>query len=215
MAASLSSILVMESKRVFGAPLDDPTHALNAVRTALLCRERLEQLNNTSHRFAHHRLSHRIGLNSGDALVGNIGSPQHFTYTGIGDTVNLASRIEGANKYFATSIMATEMTVALTGSAIVWRELDSVRVKGRSQIVNVYEPIAEAGHATTEQLARAAVYTEGLARWRARDFSGAAERFASIADIDPSAALFLERAKALILCPPAPEWEPVYTLEAK
>ena len=75
----------------------------------------------------------RIGLNSGEALVGNIGSRRRFNYTVMGDMVNLASRLEGANKFFGTTIIASETTVALTGGAFAWRELDAIRVKGRAQ----------------------------------------------------------------------------------
>ena len=200
---------------VFGAPVDDPHHARNAVRAALRCRARLEELNQTAAAFRGHRLGHRIGLNSGEALVGNIGSRRRFNYTVMSDMVNLASRLEGANKYFATSIMASEMTVALTAAAFVWRELDAIRVKGRVQPVKIYDPLAESGMQTPEQSACAATYAEGLARWRARDFAGAMNCFARIADVDAPAALFLRRAKELALHPPGPDWEAVCTLEGK
>jgi class 3 adenylate cyclase/CHASE2 domain-containing sensor protein len=200
---------------VFGAPLDDPDHAHNAVSAALRCRARLEELNQSASAFMGHQLGQRIGLNSGDALVGNMGSRRRFNYTVMGDAVNLASRLEGANKSFGTSIMASEMTVSLTGPAFAWRELDAIRVMGRSQAVKIYEPLAEAGTETPEQAARAAAYAEGLARWRARDFSAAMECFARVADADPPAARFLRRAKKLAEHPPGPEWEPVTALEEK
>ena len=116
---------------VFGAPLDDEAHAVSAVRAALACHHRLDELNRTDALFGSCKLDHRIGLNSGEALVGNIGSRRRFNYTVMGDTVNVASRLEGANKFFGTSIMASETTMALTGSTFVWRELDIVRVQGR------------------------------------------------------------------------------------
>ena len=79
----------------------------------------------------------RIGLNSGEALIGNIGSRRRFNYTVMGDMVNLASRLEGANKFYGTTVIASEATVELTGRAFVWRELDAIRVKGRSQPVRI------------------------------------------------------------------------------
>jgi class 3 adenylate cyclase/CHASE2 domain-containing sensor protein len=200
---------------VFGAPVNDPDHAANAVRAALECRERLEDLNKTAVAFRGHKLGHRIGLNTGEALVGNIGSRRRFNYTVMSDTVNLASRLEGANKYFDTSIMASEMTVIQTGDAFEWRELEAIRVKGRVQPVKIYEPLAEAGKTLAEQTQIAAVYADGLARWRARDFSGAAGCFAKIASDDPPSALFLDRAQQLVDHPPGPEWEAVCTLEGK
>lgn len=200
---------------VFGAPVDDPHHARNAVRAALRCRARLAQMNRTAAAFQGHKLEHRIGLNSGEALVGNIGSRRRFNYTVMSDAVNLASRLEGANKYFGTSIMASEMTVALAEAAFTWRELEAIRVKGRSHPVKIYEPLAEAGHETPEQAAHAAVYAAGLARWRARDFDGAVKRFADVADTDPPSALFLARAREFASHPPGPDWEPICTLEGK
>ncbi len=200
---------------VFGAPLDDPRHAVNAVRAALRCRDRLEELNRTASSFKGFKLGQRIGLNTGDALVGNIGSRRRFNYTVMGDTVNLASRLEGANKYFATSIMASETTVGLTGDAFVWRELDAIRVKGRTRPVRIHEALAEAGQAGAGQLTCAAAYAEGLARWRARDFAGAMQSFATVAADDPPSARFLDRSRKLASAPPGPEWEPVNTLEDK
>jgi class 3 adenylate cyclase len=200
---------------VFGAPLDDPQHATNAVRAALRCRERLEELNQSAQAFRGHKLGHRIGLNTGDALVGNIGSRQRFNYTVMGDAVNLASRLEGANKYFATSIMAAQATVESTGSTFAWRELDSIVVQGRSEPVRIYEPLALAGMATREQTEAAQTYAKGLACWRARDFAGAAEHFARLAEVDPPAARFLARAQAFLWHPPGPDWAPINTLEGK
>ena len=138
---------------VFGAPVEDEDHAAHAVRAALACCGRLAELNATAAAFQGHELRHRIGLNSGDALVGNIGSGRRFNYTVIGDVVNLASRIEGANKYFGTSVLASEATMTLTGAKFSWREIDVVRVIGRVQPLRVYEPLAEAGKLTPAQSA--------------------------------------------------------------
>jgi class 3 adenylate cyclase len=200
---------------VFGAPVSDADHARNAVRTALRCRDRLDELNGTATAFQGQRLSHRIGLNSGEALVGNIGSRRRFNYTVMSDAVNLASRLEGANKYFTTSLLASEMTVALTADHFVWRELDAVRVQGRAHPVRIYEPLAEKGKESESQRRIAAVYADGLARWRARDFQGAADAFARTEAEDPPAALFLARARELALHPPDHAWEAVTTLEGK
>jgi class 3 adenylate cyclase/CHASE2 domain-containing sensor protein len=199
---------------VFGAPLDAPDHACKAVRAALLCRARLEELNR-SDAFRGRQISHRIGLNSGAALVGNIGSRRRFNYTAMGDAVNLASRLEGANKYFNTAILVSEMTVARTAAAFAWREIDAIRVKGRAQPVKVFEPLADEGRQTAEQAARSAAYAAGLAAWRSRDFGSAVACFARVAASDPPAALFERRARELAAHPPGPDWEPVNTLEDK
>jgi class 3 adenylate cyclase/CHASE2 domain-containing sensor protein len=200
---------------VFGAPADDSDHAGNAARAALACRARLDELNQNSAAFRGYNVAHRMGLNSGEALVGNIGSRRRFNYSVMSDAVNVASRLEGANKYYGTTIAASEMTVALTGSAFAWRELDAVRVQGRIAPVKLYELLAVAGQETPQQAASAAAYAEGLAYWRRREFAAAARCFQRAADIDRPSALFLGRANALVSDPPGADWEPVHALEGK
>jgi class 3 adenylate cyclase/CHASE2 domain-containing sensor protein len=200
---------------VFGAPLDDPDHAAKAVRAALRCAARLPELDRVAAAFQGRTVRQRIGLNSGEVLVGNIGSRRRFNYTVMGDMVNLASRLEGANKFYATTIMASEATMTLTGSAFAWREIDAIRVKGRVGWTRVFEPLGAAGAVSAEQAAHAKAYAEGLARFRARDFAGAAEAFARSAGNDPPSALFLARAQRLARSPPGPDWEPNNALEEK
>jgi adenylate cyclase len=185
------------------------------VLAALSCCERLAELNKSAAAFKGNILAHRIGLNSGEALVGNVGSGRRFNYTVIGDVVNLASRLEGANKYYGTSILASEATVSLTGASFRWREIDSIRVLGRAQPLRVYEPLSLAGREKPAGCDHAQVYAAGLACWRKREFSAAAEAFARIADADPPSRLFMQRASKLAQTPPPPDWEPINTLEGK
>lgn len=200
---------------MFGAPADDPAHATNAVRAALRCHETLAELNAGHPAFAGHGLSHRIGLNSGEAVVGNIGSRRRFNYTVMSDTVNVASRLEGANKYYGTAIMASETTMVQTGDSFAWRELDAIRVLGRGEAIRVFEPLADKGAESAVQTKLAAAYADGLACWRARDFAKAADAFERMAETDPASALFAKRAQAFIANPPPPDWTPVNTLEGK
>jgi class 3 adenylate cyclase len=160
---------------VFGAPLDDPHHATNAVRAALRCAAALGTLDRVTAALGA-AVRQRIGLNSGAALVGNIGSRRRFNYTVMGDVVNLASRLEGANKLYGTTVLASH---------------------------------------TTDVLARAHAYAEGLTRYRARDFAAAAEQFARVAAEDPPSALLLARVRELAREPPGPQWEPVTAQEEK
>ena len=194
---------------VFGAPHDDPDHATNAVRAALRCSARLGTLDRVSREFGG-TLRQRIGINSGRALVGNIGSQRRFNYTVLGDMVNLASRLEGSNRHYGTTIIVSETTVALTGAAFAWRELDTIRVKGRRQAVRIYQPLGLSGQVAPDVLARAHTYGEGLKCYRARDFAGAAEKFAMVAGGDPPSALFLARVHQLAQQSLGSEWEPVY-----
>lgn len=200
---------------MFGAPADDPAHARNAVRAALKCHDKLAELNASNAAFAGRGLSHRIGLNSGEAVVGNIGSRRRFNYTVMSDTVNVASRLEGANKYYGTAIMASEATVAQTGDIFAWRELDAIRVLGRGEAIKVFEPLAEKGSESGEQTKIAAAYAQGLACWRGHEFAKAVDAFESVAATDPASALFAKRARAYAINPPSPDWTPVNALEGK
>jgi adenylate cyclase len=201
---------------VFGAPLEDPDHAAHAVLAALAGQRQLGELNDAGlATFRGYKLRQRIGLHTGNALVGNIGSRHRFNYTVMGDAANLASRLESANKLYGTSIIASEATVALVKSAVTWRELDQVRVVGRDETVRIFEPLAEVGKETPTQIAFAAAYAEGLRRWRSGDFAAAAEAFTRFAEADPPAALFRIRALELSKSPPAPGWSPVNTLASK
>ncbi|MFZ0146849.1 MAG: adenylate/guanylate cyclase domain-containing protein, partial [Xanthobacteraceae bacterium] len=200
---------------MFGAPLDDPNHAKNAVSAALRCRERLHKLNREPAEWQRFSLRQRIGLNSGDALVGNIGSRHRFNYTVMGDTVNVASRLEGANKYFGATIMAAKSTFDRAATGFAWRELDSIRVQGRDEPVSIYEPLARHGEETPEQNVVAAAYGHALACWRRRDFAGCVAALAPVAAADPPSAILSRRAKKFLAHPPAPDWDAVNTLEGK
>jgi adenylate cyclase len=200
---------------VFGAPADDPDHAANAARAALDCCTQLAELNASSAAFQEFKLAQRIGINSGEALVGNFGSRRRFNYSVMSDAVNLASRLEGANKFYGTTVIASETTVALTGEAFAWRELDAIRVKGRTQALKIYELLAPSAGLSAAQETSIANYADGLAQWRAREFDRAAQYFSRSADIDRAAALFAARARELAQNPPGADWDPIRTLQEK
>jgi adenylate cyclase len=201
---------------VFGAPLDDPQHALHGAKAAMAARSRLEEMNAAGLAVLGGRtLRQRIGLHTGVGIVGNIGSRRRFNYTVTGDSANLASRLEGANKFYGTSILASQATVDLAGPAVAWRELDTVRVVGRSGHVRIYEPIALADDLTDEQRTLMRVYADGLACWRSRDFAGAGRSFERLAETDPPARFFLQRCRKLMEQPPAADWDHIHTLESK
>ncbi len=200
---------------VFGAPADDHDHAGNALRAALDCCARLEELNRSAVAFGGSKVAQRIGINSGDALVGNFGSRRRFNYSVMSDAVNLASRLEGANKFYGTTVIASETTVALTGETFAWRELDTIRVKGRTNQLKIYQLLALAAELTPAQAAVTADYASGLAHWRAGEFVLAEKCFEQAAETDRPSRMFLERARIYARQPPSGEWDPVRTLQEK
>jgi adenylate cyclase len=165
--------------------------------------------------FQGHRLQQRIGLHTGAALVGNIGSRQRFNYTVMGDAANLASRLEGANRVYGTSIIASAETVNAAGPDVVWRELDTIRVVGRQEPVVIFEPLALRGQETAWQRDCAARYALGLMRWRSADVAGAAEVFAAFAGEDPPAQRFCDRIERHLRSGGAHDWSPVHNLASK
>jgi adenylate cyclase len=200
---------------IFGAPAEDRDHAANAARAALDCCKRLDELNWDSAAFQGRQLTQRIGINSGDALVGNFGSRRRFNYSVMSDAVNLASRLEGANKFYGTTVIASETTAGLTGDGFIWRELDTVRVKGRMQALKIFELLARAETGSSLPDAVLTDYAEGLAHWRAGAFKLAAQCFSRAAAADPPSENFLARAKEALDQPPAGEWDPVRALQEK
>jgi class 3 adenylate cyclase/ABC-type nitrate/sulfonate/bicarbonate transport system substrate-binding protein len=123
----------------WGAPLDLPDHALHACRGALRSVRRLDAVNETQRAAGYSTFRMRIGLSTGEALVGNVGSTDRFSYTAMGDTVNVASRLEGMNKQFGTTICVSETVVDAVGPQIVVRPLRRIAVKGREQRFMIYE----------------------------------------------------------------------------
>ncbi len=198
---------------VFGAPLDDSAHARHAAEAALACTRRLQELN-AQGVFAGRELVQRIGLSSGPALVGNIGGKRRFNYTVMGDTVNLAARLEGANKFFATAILAPRATVEAAGAELAWREVDRVRVVGRAEPTLLYELIgARAGLGARESAAMAR-YAAALTAMRARDLATAIGILDDVAD-DPPAAKLRARIAALASSRLPPDWEAITDLTEK
>lgn len=201
---------------VFGAPADDPEHALHAVKAALAARSRLHEMNAAGLEVWRGRTLHqRIGLHTGAGIVGNIGSKRRFNYTVMGDSANLASRLEGANKVYGTTILASEATVQLAGPTVAWREIDTVRVMGRGGPVRIYEPMGFAGDIGQERASLMQVYAEGLGCWRSQDFAGAGRRFERLSETDPPARLFLKRCRQRMQEPPDADWDHVHNLDSK
>ncbi len=199
----------------WGAPTSQPDHAVRCCRAALACRKAIEAAGVNDDQG--HPLQIRIGINSGRMLVGNIGSELRLNYTVIGDAVNVASRLESANKQYGTLILIGAETRRLIRDAFIIREIDSIVVYGRTEGLAVYELIGLA-EVIVENTAWIASYEEGLSRYRRRDFSGAIIHFEAVLGGRPHdwpASLLLERCKRLQQSGVDEEWSPVAALKAK
>lgn len=199
----------------WGAPQPQDDHALRCCRAALGCREAIARSGLADD--LGQPLQIRIGINSGRMLVGNIGSELRLNYTVIGDAVNVASRLEGANKSYGTQILIGEVTERLARGAIVTREIDSIAVYGREEGFPVFELIALAGEAEAEAgwIAR---YQQGLANYRARRFAAALSDFEAVLTErgqDRPAELMRDRCRQLAATPPDAEWRPIAALTTK
>jgi adenylate cyclase len=204
----------------FGAPLEQPDHARRACEAALAMRAELRRLNEgwrQTWRIGDGKagIGIGIGVNSGEMTVGNMGSDAVFDYTVIGDAVNLGSRVEGLNKVYGTEALVTDATVAAAGEGFLFRRLDRVRVKGKSEAVELYELMA-AEPAPPQLRATADAFAAGLERYLARDFAAAERTFAALAEAgDGPAALYVERCRAYRATPPPAGWDGVETFTSK
>lgn len=125
----------------FGAPVDDSFHAKNACQTALDMRKKLQNFNAWLKENGHESIDFRVGIATGEVMVGNIGSEKQFNYTVLGDTVNLASRLEATGKEYGVNIIIAANTRMSIGDEFLVRELDYIAVKGKNEGVRIYELI--------------------------------------------------------------------------
>lgn len=183
---------------VFGAPLDDSRHAEHAVTAALALRERLELFGPKLGLQRDRQLRVRTGIATGPVVIGNIGSSRRFNYTVMGNTVNLAARLESANKHFGTDILISDTTAAQLDSTIAVRPIERVRVQGRDMPVELYQPIGRRAQLSAEQLGDLGRF-EQVAQLRDRHMFGDARRLlsdfeaGSLAEVVASHLVFWER----------------------
>ncbi len=202
----------------WGAPLDQEDQAVRACRTALRQQAALADLNRHLSGQSLPQLSMRIGLHTGEAIVGNLGSQSRFDYTVIGDSVNLAARLEGLNKFYGTGILASEATVAESSNGIEFWELDRVAVKGREAPVTIFTVLALQGELSPAQAAAREEFSRGLELFRERRFEEAGRHFLNASEHWPGAApakIFFERCRAFKATPPPPAWDAVFRPDKK
>ena len=160
----------------------------------------------------------RIGIATGEALVGSIGSELMMSYTVMGDTVNLASRLEGANKEYSTHILISAATIAGAADAIEAREIDRAVLLGETQPQAVFEIMGRKGELTPVQVELRTHYAEGLAAYRARHWDEARRAFGAVLESVPNdgpSMMFIKRIDKLTTTPPSEGWDGSWYLEQK
>jgi len=202
---------------LFGAPLHHGDDAARATGTALGMHAALKDLNEDFAKRGWPRLEIGVGINTARVVAGNMGSLTRMNYTVIGDGVNLASRLERLSKHYAVPIVISE-TTQVAAAGFVYRELDRVCVKGKTEAVNIYQPLGrpdDLAPAVREELAR---YHEALAMYRARDWEGARARLQALHTAAPDCRLYLlylDRAKAFQREPPPLDWDGSFIFDEK
>jgi adenylate cyclase len=201
---------------LFGAPLHHTDHAVRACRGALAAQAEVEVLRTEFRKQNLPDVYTRIGLNTAKLFVGNFGSEQLFDYTAMGDGMNLASRLEGANKAYGSLIMIGPRTYELARDHIEVRELDRVRVAGKTEAVTVYELLALKGDLSAEKRETVEAYHYAFDLYQQARFAEAAVVLAARLAKDPTdgpTAALLERCEEYTETPPPPSWDGVTSLD--
>lgn len=222
---------------MFGGLVKLDDHAYRACVTSQLVQLRMAELREKWRREGDEwpalvgRMQSRIGLNTGGAIVGNMGSPARFNFTMMGDNVNLAARMESGAKAYGVLSMATEATfqdcMKHGGDHVVFRKLDKIIVKGRSKPVSVFEIVGLKEHVNDRVLDCIATFEEGLVRYQAMDWSGAEQLFRRSAALEENqpgldqvmesnpSLVMMDRCRRLSESPPGSDWDGVYVMGRK
>ena len=199
----------------WGAPIAHRDHAARACRAALLASERLAALAIEWQASGRPALRWRIGIHTGVVVVGEMGTEERTKYSMIGDAVNVASRLEAANKQFDTTTLVSQETRDQAGDAFVFREIDAIQVVGRATPLRIFEPLGTRDAALPERIAARDCYEAALLAYRARDFARAVALLAAQSPADGATRSLLERARRFCDSPPPADWDGVLTLDAK
>lgn len=202
---------------ICNAPIDLPDHPQKGCSIALRWIKELEKLNGSWKEKGYPPIDIGVGINTGDAVVGNMGADLRFDYTAIGDNVNLASRLEGMNKLYGTAIIVTESTQKLATNDFLFRELDVVRVKGKGKPVAIFE-LMDFSDSDASKKELASSFSKALSLYKSRRFEDAKTMFDVILNKFPEdgpTKLYIERCTDYIKSPPSSDWDGVYVAKTK
>ncbi|NIQ03228.1 MAG: CHASE2 domain-containing protein [Nitrospinaceae bacterium] len=202
----------------FGAPIDFQDHATRTCYAALDMQKRLAELRGEWKKEGRHELFMRVGINTGQVVVGNMGSKNRFDYTMIGDPVNLAARLEGVNKQYQTHTMISEYTHQLAQHDIEARELDSIRVVGKGEPIKIYELLGRKGEMDDNIRAILPFFREGLEHYKNQRWEEGITCFEQALDRyedDGPSLTYFERCITFQHHPPPPDWDGVFGMRTK
>jgi len=203
----------------YGVPIEEEDHAERACFAALDMQEKLRELRLRWQAENRPLLQARIGINSGNMIAGNIGGKHRFDYTVIGDSVNLAARLEGVNKMYGTDIIISEETHELVKDRVIARELDFIRVKGKTKPVRVFELLARRDRGIDQEYAGVfSHFARGLEHYRLQNWKRAIYEFRRVLQLkkeDGPAVEFLRRCEVFMQSPRPANWDGVFEMRGK
>jgi adenylate cyclase len=186
------------------------------VRAAVLQQRALAELRQAWRKAGREELYVRMGINTGMMVVGNMGSRDRMDYTMMGDAVNLAARLEGANKYYGSAILVSEYTYGFVKNNFLCRRLDTVRVQGKKEPIDLYEVVEEQTASRAPDRRFTGAFARALAAFHRMDFPRATRLFQMTERLRPegdvACRLYLKRCAELIAAPPPDDWDKVYDL---
>jgi adenylate cyclase len=201
---------------VWGAPLPQADHARRACQAALAMQRRIADDLRERQARGQAFLGLSLGLHSGQVMAGNVGSRERFNYTIMGDTVNLAHRLQGLNRHYGTHLIVSDASRSQAGEGFFMRELDQVQVRGRKQPVTIFELVWVApGEPIPLWLSS---FEEGRTAYRKRDWQSAVLHFEEVIRLKPEdgpAALYLRRCRRYREAPPPADWKGVAVVEGR
>jgi len=202
----------------WGAPLDQPDHAKLSCYATIDMQKRLVEMRKKFQQEGKPLVLVRMGVNTGFMVVGNMGSQKRMDYTMMGDAVNLAARLEGANKFYKSYTMISQFTYQQVKDDVDVRELDTIRVVGKNEPITVYELLDRKNQVTGARADLIEKYYQALDFYKSKRFQDAIEKFKAALSLDPSdgpCLTYLSRCEGFLKSPPPGDWDGVHNLTSK